>query len=74
MDSVPFLHANRIFTITFVDDLAFADVRIILDQLLSADAFNPTVQASNGFYAIDLDQGSFDVWVHETEVIIIATT
>lgn len=72
MDSVPFLYANRIFTITFVDDLAFADVRSILDQLLSADAFNPALQTSNGHYAIDLGRGSFDVWVHEMEVIIIA--
>jgi hypothetical protein len=70
MDSIPFLHANQIFTITFLQDLTFADVRRILDELLDAGAFSPSVQENRGHYAIDLDGGSFDVWVHEMEVII----
>jgi hypothetical protein len=70
MDSIPFLHANQIFTITFLEDLTFEDVRRILDELMDADAFSPSVQANMGHYAIDLDGGSFDVWVHEMEVII----
>jgi|UniRef100_A0A7C4EYK6 hypothetical protein len=70
MESMPFLHANRIFTITFFEDLAFADVRQILDHLLEADAFSPDVQAERGHYVIELDHGSFNVWVYEMEVII----
>ncbi|MGC8905893.1 MAG: hypothetical protein ACP5M0_00450 [Desulfomonilaceae bacterium] len=70
MESMPFLHANRIFTITFLEDLAFADVRRILDHLLEADAFSPEVQAERGHYVIELDHGSFNVWVYEMEVII----
>ena len=44
MESMPFLHANNIFTITFEDDLAFTEVRSILDQLLERNAFNPEIQ------------------------------
>jgi|GEM_PF-464828 len=70
MESMPFLHANQIFTITFLEDLAFADVRQILDHLLEADAFKPEVQDERGHYVIELERNSFDVWVCEMEVII----
>lgn len=70
VDSMPFLHANQIFTITFFEDLLFAEVRGILDHLLENDAFNQEVQEERGVYLIDLEDCSFEVWVAETEVII----
>ncbi|MCL5124974.1 MAG: hypothetical protein M1511_10850 [Deltaproteobacteria bacterium] len=44
MESMPFLHANNIFIITFEDDFEFSEVRFILDQLLERNAFSPEVQ------------------------------
>ncbi len=70
MDSIPFLHANRIFNILFTEDLAFAEVRGILDYLLEEDAFSPEVQMTKLEYAIDLEDASFHVWVSETDVLI----
>jgi hypothetical protein len=70
MESMPFLHANNIFTITFEDDLAFVEVRSILDQLLRLDAFNPTTQELEDFYSLACEENFFRVWVSEMEVII----
>lgn len=70
MESMPFLHANQIFTITFLEDLTFANVRRILDHLIDANAFSPEVQEEQGHYVIELDHESFNVWVYEMEVII----
>ncbi len=70
MESMPFLHANQIFTITFLEDLAFAEIRQILDRLIDENAFSPEVQSEQGHYVIELDHGSFNVWVYEMEVII----
>ena len=70
MESMPILHANRLFTILFEDDLAFTEVRAVLDHLLDRNAFRDDVRESDIEYHIDLDQASFDVWVHEMDVII----
>lgn len=70
MKSMPFLHANRIFNIFFVEDLAFSEVRGILDQLLEQDAFNFEIQSDRMSYHIRLDHSSFHVWVSELDVII----
>ena len=70
MESIPFLHANQVFTIFFLEDLAFAEVRQILDYLLARNAFDPDIQVHRGQYTIRLDQSSFAVWVAETDVII----
>ncbi|MBM4326162.1 MAG: hypothetical protein FJ118_03270 [Deltaproteobacteria bacterium] len=70
MDSIPFLHANRLFTIFFEDDLAFTEVRLILDFLLDRNAFDPHVQETAGRYLIDSEQANFTVWVSEMNVII----
>ena len=61
MESMPFLHANRIFNIFFVEDLAFSEVRSILDQLLEQDAFNLEIQANRmkPIY-ITVDHSSFE--------------
>ena len=59
MESMPFLHANRIFNIFFVEDLAFSEVRGILDQLLEQDAFNLEIQLSPASYHINVDHSSF---------------
>lgn len=67
---MPFLHANNIFTITFEDDLAFVEVRFILDQLLQLDAFCPEAQESGGYYDLTHTSSNFRVWVSEMEVII----
>lgn len=70
MDSIPFLHANRIFTILFTEDLAFVEVRGVLDYLLAEDAFNPEVQMTKLEYVVDLEDASFHVWVSEMDVFI----
>lgn len=70
MESMPFLHANHIFTITFEEDLAFVEVRSILDQLLSLDAFKPETQELEGYYSLKHELDVFRVWVWEMEVII----
>jgi len=70
MESMPFLHANRIFNIFFVEDLAFSEVRGILDQLLEQDAFDLEIQLSRASYHIKVDHCSFQVWVSELDVII----
>jgi len=70
MDSMPFLHANRIFNIFFVEDLAFSEVRGILNQLLEQDAFNFEIQLNRVSYRIRLDHSSFHVWVSDLDVII----
>lgn len=70
MESMPFLHANNNFTITFEDDLAFTEVRSILDQLLERNAFNPEIQQEDGMYCLGCGPAQFSVWVVEMEVII----
>jgi hypothetical protein len=70
VESMPFLHANQIFTITFVEDFTFSEVRAILDDLLARGAFNTEIQDEHGHYLIDVQESSFRVWVTEMEVII----
>lgn len=70
MESMPFLHANRIFTLIFADDLAFCEVRAILDHLLARNAFSPEVQKAHGLYKIHVKEVLFQVWVSELDVII----
>lgn len=70
MESMPFLHAGNIFTITFEDDLEFVEVRFILDQLLGLNAFHADTQAEHGYYSLDYKTSAFRVWVSEMEVII----
>ena len=69
-ESIPFLHANQVFTIIFLEDLAFSEVRAILDHLLEQDAFLPENQDQGDFYLIEVQECSFQVWVTEMEVII----
>jgi hypothetical protein len=73
MDSMPFLHKNRIFTVTIFDDMAFTDVRAILDELLGQNAFDPEVQDAAGMYVIEREAVSFAVWVADLDVIIRRT-
>jgi hypothetical protein len=70
MESIPFVHANRMFTIVFFEDLAFSEVRYILDYLLQRNAFDPDVQDDEGFYVVDIENCPFRVWVSERDVII----
>ncbi len=70
MESMPFLHSNQVFTIIFTEDLAFSEVRAILDYLLERNAFNAQVQETEGRYLIDVHEASFEVWVYDTDVII----
>ena len=69
-ESMPFLHADQVFTITFLEDLSFAEVRTILDNLLGLNAFDPVVQETRGKYLMDVEDNHFTVWVAEMEVII----
>lgn len=70
MDSIPFVHANRLFTIFFVEDLEFRHVRAILDHLLDHHAFASQVEDVPCRYEIDVDGASFSVWVSEMDVYI----
>ncbi len=70
MESMPFCHADQMFTIVFNDDLTFVEVRSILDQLLAENAFDLEVQEDRGFYRLDVEAASFHVWVSEMDVII----
>jgi hypothetical protein len=70
MESMPILHANQAFTIHFEEDLAFSEVRAILDQLLQQEAFTETAQESRIEYLIHLEEASFQVWVWEMNVAI----
>lgn len=70
MESMPFLHANQVFTLFFLEDLAFTEVRAILDHLLRRNAFDPIVQEHHGEYRIDVEHESFVVWVSEMDVVI----
>lgn len=71
MESIHFLHAEQLFNITFEQDLAFSEVRAILNYLLDRKAFSPEVEANEGYYSIDVEDASFQVWVYEMTVIII---
>ncbi|MCX5863053.1 MAG: hypothetical protein NTW27_13155 [Deltaproteobacteria bacterium] len=73
MDTMPFLHADRAFSIVFFEDLGFTEVRKILDELLAENAFSPEVQEQHGFYLINVENSSFSVWVSDMEVIIKRT-
>ena len=70
MDTMPFLHANQVFTLTFFEDLGFSEVRSILDHLLAADAFNTEVQDMREDYLIHIEGADFRVWVAESHVVI----
>lgn len=70
MESMPFLHANQVFTLFFLEDLAFSEVRSILDHLLNRNAFDPIVQEHHDKYRIDVEHASFVVWVSEMDVAI----
>lgn len=71
MDSIPFLHAGRAFKIIFEDDLAFTEVRAILDHLLAQNAFNMDVQGSRiESYSVDVEKSSFQVWVSAMDVVV----
>ncbi len=70
MESIPFLHANKIFTITFEEDLTFVIVRSILDQLLDRNAFGSDVQQCEESYYLNCDTEGFKVWVVDMEVIV----
>jgi hypothetical protein len=70
MESMEFLHAGRIFTLLFVDDFTFSEVRAILDDLLAQNAFQGYVQEEGNPFLIDADGSSFRVWVSEMRVAI----
>ena len=70
MESMPILHANQIFTVLFEEDFSFAEVRAILDRLLSQNAFSGEVQQHQIEYYVDLEDSSFHVWVWEMDVFI----
>lgn len=70
MDSMEFLHAGRIFTLLFTEDLTFAEVRAILDELLAQDAFQVHVQEQHNPFMVDVEGCSFRVWASEMHVAI----
>ena len=70
IDTIEFLHANRVFTIFFREDLEFKEVRAILDHLLARDAFHFHNHTEPDWYQIELTHASFDVWVSNMDVVI----
>jgi predicted transcriptional regulator len=70
MDSIPFIHENRLFQLFFEDDLEFRAAREILDELIKLDAFNSHAQDLNESYQMRSQGVSFEVWVSEMNVII----
>lgn len=73
MEFIPFLHASQIFNIACEDDLAFSEVRAILDELLQDNAFDSLVQQNKGHYRIEVDDSLFEVWVAQMDVFIRRT-
>jgi|WetSurMetagenome_2_1015567.scaffolds.fasta_scaffold991568_1 hypothetical protein len=73
MEFIPFLHAGQIFNIACEDDLAFSEVRAILDELLQDDAFDSAVQQGQGHYRIEVDESLFEVWVTQMDVFVRRT-
>ncbi len=70
MEFIPFLHASQIFNIACEDDLAFSEVRTILDRLLQENAFDLVVQQARAHYRIEVDEGLFEVWVAQMDVFV----
>lgn len=70
METMEFLHAGRIFTLLFVEDFTFVEVRAILDDLLEQNAFHSDVQEERNPFLIDVDGSSFRVWVSDMRVAI----
>lgn len=70
MESVPFFHADHVFNIVFEQDLAFTEVRAILDYLLDCNAFSIEAQEREGYYMIHVEDAAFQVWVSEMDVTI----
>jgi hypothetical protein len=70
MESIPFYHAERLFTIFFVEDLAFVEVRAVLDVLLDEDVFDPGTGGPDRMYEVEVEDSSFKVWVNDFNVAI----
>jgi hypothetical protein len=70
MESMPFIHDNRLFQLFFEDDLEFRTVREILDKLIKKDAFNPEAQDMSESYSMEAQGMMYEVWVSEMNVFI----
>jgi hypothetical protein len=70
VEPVPFFHANQLFTIFFEDDLAFTEIRRVLDMLIEDEAFDPKLQERINEYHLELDDACFDVGVAGMNVYI----
>ncbi len=70
MESIPFYHLERMFTVFFVEDLAFSEVRAILDLLLDEGVFEPESNGNGDTFEIQLEDASFRVWVNDFDVAI----
>lgn len=70
MESMPFLHADKVFNLIFEQDFTFTEIRAVLDHLLDRDAFNPEVQEQQGRYSVTVESSVMTVWVCEMDVII----
>lgn len=70
MESIPFIHENRLFQLFLEDDLEFSAAREIIDNLLKLDAFNPQVQETSESYSMSSKGVMFEVWVSEMHVFI----
>ncbi len=70
MDWTEFLHENQVFKIIYEDDLAFSEIREILDHLIAQNCFHEQVAQGGGAYQVNLEKSSFNVWVVGMEVIV----
>ena len=70
MDQMEFLHAGRIFTLWFVEDFTFSEVRAVLDDLIARDAFQPHTQETQNPFMVEAEGSSFRIWAFDMQVTI----
>lgn len=71
MESMPFIHCNKLFNIFFEDDLAFVEVRKILDYLMDMDALNCAgSEVNTTAFELEIGNLNFKVWAIDNDVYI----
>jgi len=76
MEVYPFHHQNRFFHIITDYDLAFKEIRNILDHLLKNEAFSEKGEnwGSGKLYSFPLDNVEYEVDVNCYEVVVFRRT
>ncbi len=74
MEVYPFHHQNLFFNIITDYDLAFKEVRKVLDHLLKVEAFKQEDFENGKFYEFQIDNIQYEIDVNGYEVIIYRRT